>query len=583
MLSLLSKFLLVVLLLPSLSSAHNTTECQVALSGSLDQIAEERFANWEKNYQDGLGVRGFLGDGIPNTPVTNEIAMRYGLNWWGLAIRIVPTLDEAKANRRHARQYHEKKGTTDTDLITSALYILGSEEELGLKFDPIEEGKPAPKTANQIPVPTDIMRQLIERGGYEIDENGVEKFITPEHLKRRLTPSAMTYNRTAHLPTAGGVNSISQQGWVALKKHGIHDYSKWKDSSRAKALNKLAERLLSQGWTIKFNHNPEAALEYLRTQKRTYSVEVKNADGSVRKERRYHEDTSNRYSRDEVYNTALGRIRAGNGYSIEVYNEVGVLVGGEIGFRHENHFYGDSVFYDETYNRKTHGFDGKELAEIAAVALMDTLLAAGQPYTDPGMITAYTAGMGADLVDFPEFRQKITSGPKEPILLPQVWDPRPADHREQAFADLIRRRGQAFLAMRFISRLPLPDEQNLAVAAAHGLARADLNIRLVGSLEEAQSHAGQNPADIRATLYLVGTFGRVERDGHMAHSVLQEALRQANSAVWFKDARILDRPQILDPKKLSAGLGLDNLANEAQWPGTSDGRHITLPMWHFTK
>jgi hypothetical protein len=74
-----------LLVLSSLTAfAHTPDPCEIVLTGSSDQLAHTYFANYAANFEDGLAVRGFMGAAIPNTPANVEIAMDYGLLWWGM-------------------------------------------------------------------------------------------------------------------------------------------------------------------------------------------------------------------------------------------------------------------------------------------------------------------------------------------------------------------------------------------------------------------------------------------------------------------------------------------------------------------
>ena len=453
-----------------LKEIKDLASCEFILSGSDDQVARTFFANYVTHYEDGLGVRGFLGGAIPNTPGNSELAMEYGLIWWGMKWNFAATLEEAIEHRLKARTLHEAKKTPFTDVIVAGQYFLGSEEDLGLKF--AEDGKP-------VAVPPEKVRELIARGAYEIDHLGQVKFISPAQLQRRISLNGMTYNKVGHLPGTFGKNSISQSGWVAFKQHGIHDYSTWKNSSEAKKLKKLARYLADRGYTIRFNTDYEKMLNKIKEQKRTYRQEEVGEDGTlVKGDRKDHEAHMSRYATESVFQSMLNLLKSGKGYSVGLYNERDELVAGEIGLRSGNHLYGDSVFYDEV-----------EHAKIAALALFEVLDAAGMPYSDPGMITPYTASMGAELVPFPEYLKKIKSGPVESIGLPAVWDPRSDADIENALAEIVKRKSQGLGNMKITRRTPVANsDKMLGLAERLGLVRTGLNLVFVSSPEQASAH-----------------------------------------------------------------------------------------------
>ena len=459
-----------VALAADLKELQEFRNCEILLAGSDDQVARAFFGNYVAHYEDGLGVRGFMGGAIPNSPANSELAMDYGLIWWGMKWNFAATLEEAVEHRLKARALYEAKKAPFTDLIMAGQYFLGSEEELGLSF--ADDGKP-------VPVPAEKVRELIERGAFEIDYLGNAKFIPPAQLQRRVSLGGMTYNKVGHLPGNFGKNSISQSGWVAFKQHGIHDYSTWKHSSEAKKLKKLARVLADRGYTIKFNTDYEKMLNKIKNQKRSYREEEIGEDGTlVKGERKEYESHTSRYATESVFKSMLNLLNGGKGYSVGLYNERDELVAGEIGLRSGNHLYGDSVFYDEV-----------EHAKIAALALFEVLDAAGMPYSDPGMITRYTASMGAELVPFEEYLTKIKSGPSAPIALPALWDPRAEADVETVLGEIVKRKTQGLGNMKITRRTPVVNGDAVtAVAERLGLVRAELNLVFVSSPEEARAH-----------------------------------------------------------------------------------------------
>ncbi len=564
-----------------LKELKDLAACEVILSGSDEQVARTFFANYVTNYQDGLGVRGFLGGAIPNTPANLELAMEYGLIWWGMKWNFAATLEEAIEHRLKARALHEAKGTTFTDLIVAGQYFIGSEAELGLDFE--ADGKP-------VPVPAEKLRELIARGAYEIDHLGQAKLIPPAQLQRRVSLVGMTYNKVGHLPGSFGKNSISQSGWVAFKQHGIHDYFAWKDSSEAKKLKKLARSLADRGYKIKFNTDYEAMLNRIKDQKRSYRDQEVGEDGTlVKGERKDHEAHTSRYKIESVFKSMLDLLNSGKGYSVGLYNERGELVAGEIGLRNGNHLYGDSVFYDEV-----------EQAKIAALALFEVLDAAGMPYSDPGMITPYTASMGAELVPFPEYLRKIKSGPREPIAMPVVWDPRSEADMKYSLGEIVKRKNQGLGNMKVTRRTPVANSDTVtALADRQGLERAGLNLVFVSSAEEASAHiAGAAWADM--PIYIEGVSPELMRIAREASphadaatvgpfvstlSFLRAALTgpsAANVKAYFiGSARYPDARKPVPLKGLVEVLELGVSADAPIWQEGAAFPSITVNGWGF--
>lgn len=540
-------------------------ECELKLAGTPEAVAE-LFAMWERDWDKGLANRGFMGAIPPNTPENAAIAHEYGLTWWGIAFRLVPTIEAAKANRLVGYNYHKDKGTLYTDKTTEPIYILGEESELGLTF--AKEGK----EALELQVPPEKVAELLERGAYQITQEGEVIAIPASELKRRISLTDVKYNNISHLPTSGGVNSLSQSGWVIFKQHGIHDYTQWKNTDSAKRLKKLALKLVERGFTIRFNYDYKACLDFLTRQVRSY----RESKGSARKT---HDVQRNRYSKAEVYDTALARLMNGEGYSAEVYNEKGELVGGEIGFRDGNAFAGDSVFYDETYTREKDGIDGIDLAKIAALALFEELDKRGMPYSDPEMVTPYTASMGGYLVPFPEFRAKIKSGPKELIQLPESYDPRPADYFTKAIADIARRKSEGLGRKAFVSRMPEAGAQALKAAEGTNVVRDVLKVVLVESQAQAKELAATvtNPREL--PLFLVAGTAREEQES--ATEFLKRALAGEGELFFINHPRYVDDMRTVPAEKFLKFLGTGTEITDA--PAFTSPNQIEIPAWAVGK
>lgn len=553
----LHRWLLPLLVLISVPAFAASDACEkLILSGADEEVARERFANFVENYEDGLGVRGYMGGGIPNTAANIDLALEYGLIWWGMKWNFAPSVEAAVEHRLKVRQVWLAKESPFTDIIVSGQYIIGSEEELGLQFG--EDKKP-------IPVPPEKVRELMARGAYEIDFEGRVKKISPEQLKRRVNVNGMNYFYVKDLPESVGKNSISQSGWVAYKQHGLHDYSTWKETSDAKKLMKKARTLADRGFTIRFNTDYELMLVKINNQIRSYrDLSVDEHTGEIKKGKRIDHDVSrSRYSDPGVYNSALSALKAGKGYSVGVYNERGELVGGEIGFRKGNHFYGDSVFYD----------DDVDLAKIAALALFQYLYDRGMPYSDPGMITKYTYSMGAELVPFHEYLQKIKSGPAQPIELPSQWDPRSNVELDITFQELAKRKNVGLGSLKIMRRNPVDvSEEVVAAADRAGLARAQLRIVFVNTPEEASDYIRSHPdipwADL--PVFVMGAATDVAKD---ALAFLRTALsnESAPPEVFFiGSARHPDVRKAIPLKQLVDMLELKVTGNPPKWiPGAA--------------
>lgn len=541
--------------------AEEVDPCAVLLSGSKDQVYRAFFKSYQENYSDGLAQRGFLGSAVPKTPQTDLMALEHGIIWWGMRFNLVPSIHDAISHRRQAYEHHFNKKTLYTDVLVAGLYIIGHESELGLTFDSEGPGKTFK------PIPPNKVEMILKRGAYEVQPDGSYQFIEPARLLRRVSLEGMNYFNTAHLPASGGLNALTQAGWVAFKQHGLHDYSKWKQTDAAKRLKKLARKLVEQGYTIRFNTDYKLMLDKLRDQKRTYRAEKK--DDNETPNRVESNPDHNRYRDEVIYNTALANLLAGKGYSVGVYDPKGELIAGEIGWRVGNHVYGDSVFYGDDVN----------LAKVAALALMEVMDAGGQPYTDPGMITAYTGSMGAELVPFPEYIDKIKSGPSELIPFPTEWNPLDKDYLSSKLQELSKRRNQGVTPRLALSRLPTPTKEALELAPEFGLERHNLNIVVVRDFAKISEHAAKVADPAEMPIYILAR----------PLSVLDlSATEQLEDLLSFEDttAYTVNHPKFandvrpLDLRRLKDLLSLEIKTDQPVWRSIrSDYLQISVGVW----
>ncbi len=555
--------------------------CNYLLEGSIKENVDAVFKSYMDNHDDALGVRGFFGPSVAHTPENIEIAMKHGLIWWGMKWNFASSLEEAIEHRMKARRLHEAKGTTFTDVIASGQYIIGSEEELEHKFEGDEI---------EYKLPEEKVRHMFSRGAYEIDHLGNVKTITPEHLARHITLTGMTYHKSGHLPGAFGKNSVTLAGWVGFKMHGIHDYSTWKHSAEAVKLRKLARTLADSGHTVRFNIDYEWMLDKIVNQTRSYREQEVADDGSLIKgERKSQGPERSRYKEKPVYQTALDMLNAGKGYSVGLYNGRGELIAGEIGFRDGNHLYGDSVFYDKV-----------EHAKVAALALFDALDAAGMSYSDPGMITPYTASMGAELIPFREYLTKIKGGPAGLIELPDQWDPRTSEDLDAALNEVAKRKNQGLGSMKITRRSPIVSGPAAEAAAERaGLIRGQLNLVFVESAAQAAAHVADKswaelpvyiegvPANLLHAARMAPVKNNSEAYGPMVGTLdlLRMALTgpdAANVKAYFiGSARHPDARKSIPLKQLLDVLELKVTADSPTWDDAAPVPTISVNGWGF--
>lgn len=522
-----------------------------------ESALEGFFSTAEANWKTNLGNRGFIGAHFPNTRQVAAVAEKYSVLWWGASFKLVPTLEEAKAHRAKVAYYHEEKGSEMTEAIVQPIYILGSEAELGLNFEWDKKNQLAKR---ELDVPPETVKKLMARGGYEIFSDGRTEFVSPQQLQDRVVPTGMRYVYLLDMPASFGYNSLSQSGWVAMKEHGIHDYNEWKDTKAAKDVKKMAIKLFNRGYTVRFNHDYKACLDKIKYQVRSYR------DKSSSERKNYGTEMS-RYSRPEVYDTALARLEAGGGYSVELYDGSGQLVAGEIGFRVGNAFSGDSIFYDTI-----------ELGKVEALLLFEMLNAQGMPYSDPGMVTPYTKSMGGYNVPFDEFRRKIQSGPKERIQVPDLFDVRTEEDFRKSFDEIARRQNQAFTKNSYVTRLPVVPESALPIAAAAGVTQKLVEIVVVNNRAAAEAYAAKLTDVKELPIFLMPTETTGLPSSELAAAdYLRASLAGERSAQIFyiKHPKHVSEVLAIDSAKFLEFLSLDVAGPRWVVPGEK----ITVPAW----
>lgn len=561
-------FLLSVALQPAWTAQKELKDldsCEVLMAGSEEQVYRALFQNYVDNWEDGLGqYRGFMGSAVPQTPMTKVLALEYGLIWWGMKWNFAETIEEAIEHRLKIRALNEAKKTIFTDGFMAGQYFIGKEEELGLTF-----AKTGKKSQN-LPVPPEKVRELIARGAFDIDGEGQVTPVSPEQLARRMSETTLTYHNVADvLPGAFGKNSMTESGWVAFKKHGLFDYAKVKETSEFKRVRLLACQLADRGYTIRFNTDYKMTLDAIKNQPRSERDYEAGKDGKLQaKERKQMPSEYNRYQDKDVYKSTLAALLAGKGYSGGLYNEKNQLKGGEAGFRSHNHHYGDSIHYAD---------DKIEYAKVVTMGMLEVLAANGMPYFDPGMISAYTHSLGADLVPFSEYRQKIKSGPEKRIELPDVWDPRTDEYRQGVFSEIAKRKNQGLGNLRVTRRLPIDDPKGRVAAATQGLERLNLNLVFVSSYEEAAVDAGGREwKDL--PIYIQGVPAEALAARGDIFEFLRTNLNDKLEIYFINNARFTDTRRPITLKQL---LDVLELKYEAQPPVWTGANSIAVSGWGF--
>lgn len=352
---------------------------------------------------DGITDRRFLTSKPDVTPELKALVAKRGLMWWNLRIYIKPSIEAAKA---HA--------AGEPDILMQGVYLLDPSMELALSE------RPAPE----------VFKRLLAKGGlyyirpqytvYDRDKNiyvdrpGAVEKIDDSFIQKNLTPDEVYWITS----DAERGPFIAQNGWAFPKMRGVIDYSRTLDSSTYRSMRNLARRWIADGGKITFNQDFKGSLDAVANQRRLVAGKwVQNS----------------RYLLDrKLYAATLEGFKEGGGFSVEVWDKTGRLVGGIIGEREGLIFSPDSTFYDEVAYPKL----SIDLAKMAAVALLDRLNQAGVPFADAGMVSMFTRSLKGELipdVEFLHLLEKLNSESKDvDLTTPYVPPPVPKQGKKVA-------------------------------------------------------------------------------------------------------------------------------------------------------
>lgn len=452
-----------------------------------EQELHREFSALLADHGNTLSGRGYAGTRIANTPRANEIALEYGFFWWGLRVVMVPSKEAMVAHRLQIQKYYlEQQKNPDMEPAMVPLYVVGHEAQMG--YEVVKDGKPAQ-------INPEKLQEVLNSGVYEVDGLGNITQVNPESVKKYVSPDGFMAFHSSALPDAVGTNVwVKPAGWASPKQRGVHDFTAWKQTSEGQKLGAAVRKLLDQGYTFRFNHNPLAALNFLREkQVRSTRAQVKDASGQVIRDEKDNPltarvETSNNSNRFGVFGTAyksvLGRFQSGSAYSIEVYDPLGNLIGGEVGFFSKGHYIGDSVFYHDV-----------RIARAAFYVFAEKLEGLGMRYSDAGMVSNYSRDNGAILMPSHDALRLLQGGPTEGILLSGVYDTRTTEHWTENFKSMVSKKGQALGVQSILSRLPALPEDAVQRAKVLELARdqkvslKSVRLMIVPTLSAAREHA----------------------------------------------------------------------------------------------
>lgn len=356
----------------------------------------------EFNLNAGLGMRGFLGAYPKATADVAASLAQQGVYFWGHSFAVKKTLAEAAA---HDVQF---KG------LGKIAYMISDVDVSDLTDD----------------TPDDVVRERFRQvfDSAELvywddteaiisgrDVPAVLQRISKEDAARLMLPETINY----FTRDARGAR-FTQSGWVFPKIRGELNYAHVFESGSSTIKNILREarRLVGQGYTVTFNSNFIEALNMVRDQARV----EKDADGRPKKV-----SNNSRYKIDPaVYTQALEAYREGKGFSVEVRDPAGKLMGGILGERHGNLVKLETTFY--AYEDRPDGtFKSHiDMAKIAVLAALQRLHEHGIEVADAGMVTPFTASLKGEYVSAEQIARDIDRLRQMPAVtldFSRAWTP----------------------------------------------------------------------------------------------------------------------------------------------------------------
>lgn len=476
------KFLLGALSLMMSVSAfamEDKAPCVGALGSDQQEASAEArdldkyFADLAKTIDSGWTDRGFFGhgNGMPQlNPESYMYALKNGIMWWNIRIYFAKDLEDAKAHV-----------VLEPETLMRGVYIIGADiSEFEFKSD-ADADKASRKVKNE------TLFKVLERtnGFYDISEDGVVTHVPFDVIKDRLEVTDLVKGTADKYSFGRGF--LGHAGWAATKKRGLLHYDKFKDSSAAKDMRKLARKLVSLGYQIKVNGDFETALKMARDQKRNVNVNgVK-----VRLE-------NSRYMTSPVlYEAALAMNEKGLAYSVEFYRPDGKMVGGNINFVVGNLVTGDTIFHDldeTTYvdeDGQTQHIDDINFAKMSEVIAFDYLNALGVSLMDMGMASNYSKDFKTEVFPRSTYLAEVAKLPKEEVRLPFVLDP--YQYPDPNFAELAKgAKVKGITKSLFLGGIVTRTAHAKAKALEHKLVPADLEIYSMKDTTEAEIHAKLN-------------------------------------------------------------------------------------------
>lgn len=359
----------------------------------------------------GLGMRGFLGAYPVLTDENRERVGGYlssqGVMFWGHSFAVKKTIEEARA---HDSQFNglSKIMYLISDVDVSDLPHIGTDATEADREKVRERFREIFETSDM--VYWDDSEAILEKRDIPAKFGILDK----EVARRLIVPETVEYfTKDDRGPR------FAQSGWVFQKIRGELNYAAVfnSGSDTIKKILKSARKFSDAGYTFTFNTNYQEALDAARDQARV----GKTADGKLIKV-----PDNSRYLKQEEYTMALEGYRSGHGFSVEVRNENGKLMGGILGTRRGNIVALETTFYG--YEDRPDGSFRSQIdfAKMAVLAALKRLHEHGIDVVDAGMVTPFTASLKGEYVSGARFAKDIAELRRMPPIdldLSRPWTP----------------------------------------------------------------------------------------------------------------------------------------------------------------
>lgn len=376
------------------------------------------------DFANRVAVRGFLGS---NPRLDDARALEFskiGLIGWSISVYVKPSIEAAKNHHDlvESRSLLAKK-EEQLKSFEETLSLLGSEstgsvqetkQEYAEKVEnlkkEIAQNKVTIKSVDQAPtkplyliadIPAHFSEMTKEQKleWYQgiFAQNKLMFFSRHDQQPVEVTPlQRQIFDLSTVRVMENGIlgTVFGNPGWAYPERRGVLKLEEetFKGSTYKKLRNQ-ARNYEKAGDKFVFNSNFQEALETARDQ-----------------ERRGQSVEQSRYRIPAVFKKSMDFYKEGIAFSVEHRDKDNNLLGGLICFRYGNLITIDTVFYKNDIGS----------AKVAALALIDRLMAAGIKFIDMGMVTSYSESLKAmyvdsDMINPTEFEAMINALPQEHV------------------------------------------------------------------------------------------------------------------------------------------------------------------------